>query len=70
MKKNDNYKEQGCQNEQQKSHSPEHHKILEPASVLEEQLYAPNILPLWRSGACTSHYEVIEDDKEFDVNSS
>ena len=33
---NDNYKEQGCQNEQQKSCSPEHHKILEPASLLQE----------------------------------
>ena len=44
---NDNYKKQGCQNEQHKSHSPEHHKILEPASVLEEQLYSPNILCLY-----------------------
>eukprot|EP00731_Ephydatia_muelleri_P021909 Em0014g500a len=65
---NEYYKEQGCQNEQQKSHSPEYHKILEPASVLEEQLYSPNFLRLWRSGACTSHYEAKEDDK-FDVNS-
>ena len=34
---NDNYNEQGSQNEQQKSHSSEHHKILEPASVLDSK---------------------------------
>ena len=28
MKKNDNYKEQGCRNEEQKSRSPEQRKIL------------------------------------------
>ena len=33
-KENDNYKEQGCQNEYLKSHSPEHHKILEPGAVV------------------------------------
>ena len=54
---NDNNKEQGCQNE-------------EPVSVIEEQLYSPNILRLWRSGECTSYYEAKEDDEEFDVNSS
>ena len=63
----DNDKEQGCQNEQHKSHSPEQREIMEPVSVLEEQLYSPNVLCLWRSGACTSHKE---DDEEFDVNAS
>ena len=67
---NDNDKEQGCQNEEQQSHSPEQREIMEPVSVLEEQLYSPNILRLWRSGACTSYYEAKEDDEEFDVNSS
>ena len=36
---NDDDKEQGCQNEEQKSHRSEQRKILEPASVLDEQLY-------------------------------
>eukprot|EP00731_Ephydatia_muelleri_P009061 Em0004g1399a len=63
---NDNDKEQGCQNEEQQSHSPEQCEIMEPVSVLEEQLYSPNILHLWRSGACTSYYEAKEDDEEFD----
>ena len=40
---NDNDKEQGCQNEEQQSHSPEQREIMEPVSVLEEQLYSPNI---------------------------
>ena len=40
---NDNEKEQGCQNEEQQSHSPEQHEIMEPVSVLEEQLYSPNM---------------------------
>ncbi|KAL5508794.1 hypothetical protein EMCRGX_G004033 [Ephydatia muelleri] len=44
--KNDNDKEQGCQNEEQQSHSPEQREILEPLSVLEEQLYSPNILSM------------------------
>ena len=57
---NDNDKERGCHNEEQQSHSPEQCEIMEPVSVLEEQLYCPNILRLWRSGACTSYYE--EDD--------
>eukprot|EP00731_Ephydatia_muelleri_P003495 Em0001g3495a len=63
---NDNDKEQGCQNEEQQSHSPEQREIMEPVSVLEEQLYSLNILCLWRSGACTSYYEAKEDDEEFD----
>ena len=67
---NDNKKEQGCQNEEQQSHSPEQREIMEPVFVLEEQLYSPNILRLWRSGACRSYYEAKEDDEEFDVNSS
>ena len=33
---------------------------MEPVSVLEEQLYSPNILHIWRSGACTSYYEAKE----------
>ena len=41
---------------------------MEPVSVLEEELYSPNILHLWRSGACTSYYEVKKDDEVFDVN--
>ena len=35
-------------------HSPEQHAILEAeldSTVLEEQLYSPNILRLWQSGA-------------------
>eukprot|EP00731_Ephydatia_muelleri_P011973 Em0006g867a len=40
---NDKYKEQDCHNEQQKSQSPEHHIILEPASVFEEQWHCPKI---------------------------
>ena len=57
---NDNDKEQGCQNEEQPSHSPEQREIMEPVSVLEEQLYSPNNLHLWRSGACTSYHEAKE----------
>ena len=30
---NDNDKEQGCQNEEQKSHTPEQREIMEPVSV-------------------------------------
>ena len=65
----DNYKEPRFQNKHKKSHSREQHTILEPASLLEEQLYSSDILRLWRSGACTSHYEAKEDDDEFEVNS-
>ena len=64
----DNYKNQRFQNEHKKSHSREQCTILEPASLLEEQLYSLNILRLWRSGACTSFYEA-KDDKEFEVHS-
>ena len=67
---NDNDKEQGCQNEELQSHSPEQREIMEPVFVLEEQLYSPNISRLWRSGACISYYEAKEDDEEFDVNST
>eukprot|EP00731_Ephydatia_muelleri_P007476 Em0003g1724a len=63
---NDNDKEQGCQNEELQSHSPEQREIMEPVFVLEEQLYSPNISRLWRSGACISYYEAKEDDEEFD----
>ena len=66
---NDNDKEQGCLNEEQQSHSPEQRETMESVSVIEEQLYSPNILHLWRSGACRSYYEAKEDDEEFDVNS-
>ena len=61
----DNYKEPTFQNKHEKSHSQELRTILESASLLDEQLYSPNILHLWRSGACTSLYEVKEDDEEF-----
>ena len=47
---NNNDKEQGCQNEEQQSHSPEQREIMsEPVSVFKEQLYSWNILRLWRS---------------------
>ena len=65
----DNYKEPRFQNEHKKSYSREQRTILEPAFLLKEQLYSPNILRLWRSGACTSFYEAKEDDEEFEVNS-
>ena len=40
------------------------------SSALEEQLYSPSLIRLWRSGACVMHYEAKEDDQDFNVHVS
>ena len=40
------------------------------SSALEEQLYSPSLICLWRSDACIIHYEAKEDDQDFNVRVS
>ena len=51
---NDNDKEQGCQNEEQQSHSPEQREIMEPVCVLE--VFSKHFTSMEVRPACTSYY--------------